>query len=240
MPADLAAAVRELGLDIDEEALQRLERYRDAIARAAKEFNLTAVREPAAIERRPLLESLALGRLLTDRDLLEADSRILDLGSGADLPGLPLKIAGPGLRLSLLESNEKRCRFLREVVRELRLRDVDVLEGRAEEVARKHGQRASYDLVIARAVAPLPVLLEYALPFLRLGGHLAATKGSVTASEVETAGRALRELGGELEEPALLEPPGGQLQTVVIVTKRAETPNAYPRRTGVPAKRPLL
>ena len=238
MTARFADAARALGLSLDEAAIERLERYRDLIATAAREFSLTALREPAAIERRHLLESLALCRLLDDQGLLPAGARVLDLGSGAGLPGLPLKIARPDVVLGLLEANAKRCRFLRQAVAALDLDAVEVLEGRAEALGHEPSLRAAYNLVLARAVAPLPVLVEYALPFLRPGGHLAATKGAAVAEEIERAQGALTALGGEVVATPSL--PGGSGQIVVLVREVAETPDRYPRRTGLPAKRPLL
>ena len=240
MPADLADACRELGLDLDADTVERLRRYRDLLAAAARRFNLTSLRDPAQIERRHIVESLALGRLLADRGLLAAGARVVDIGSGAGLPGLPLKIAWPGLRLSLLESNGKKCRFLREVVGELALGEVEVLEGRAEDFGRDPAHRAAYDLAVARAVAPLPALLEYALPFLRLEGRLAAVKGSAAQRELGASQAALAALGGRVEAVLDFRPPGGLRQSVIIVLKEAQSPERYPRRAGVPSKRPIV
>ena len=234
---DFADAVRDLGLELDAEAFERFRRYRDRVAGAS--FNLTAVREPALIERRHFLESIAFGRLLAERGLLEDATRVLDIGSGAGFPGLPLRIAWPGLRLTLLEANAKRCAFLRDLVGELGLVDVEVVKGRAEVAGRDPGHRGAYDLVVARAVAPLSVLVEYALPLLREGGYLAASKGSAAAREVEGAAAALDELGGAVVESVPFQPPGGVRQTIVIVRKVGQTPERYPRRVGIPSKRPL-
>ncbi|MPZ49557.1 MAG: 16S rRNA (guanine(527)-N(7))-methyltransferase RsmG [Dehalococcoidia bacterium] len=239
MPSGFPDAVRDLGIDLDAATLDRFGRYRDLIAEAAVRFSLTAVRDPAGIERRHFLESLALGRLLASQGLLHEGTRLLDIGSGAGLPGLPLKLAWPRLRLSLLESNAKRAGFLRRVIEDLALDDAEVLEGRAEDLGRDPAQRESYDLVTARAVAPLPVLIEYALPFLRLDGRLAALKGSGVPRELEDAAGGLSELGGSVEASLPFEPPDGMPQTLVIIRKTAPTPDRYPRRAGIPAKRPL-
>ena len=211
------------------------------LAASAAEFNLVSasVRDPEAIERRHIAESLAFGALLEARGLLTDGARVLDVGSGAGLPGLPLKIAWPSLQVTLLEATGKKCRFLERVASELGLEGVEVVEGRAEEVARDAAHRGSYDLVVARAVAALPVLLEYCVPFLRVGGVLAASKGSAAQSELEASQAALEALAAEVTDVASLEVPGLPPQTVVIVTKRGETPERYPRRTGIPTKRPL-
>jgi 16S rRNA (guanine527-N7)-methyltransferase len=164
---------------------------------------------------------------------------VLDVGSGAGLPGLPLKIARPSLQVTLLEATGKKCRFLEKVASELGLDGIDVIEGRAEELAHAATHRGGYDLVVARAVAALPVLLEYCVPFLRVGGVLAATKGSAAQSELDASTAALAALGAEVRQTAPLEVAGLPAQTVVIVRKVAETPERYPRRTGIPTKRPL-
>jgi 16S rRNA (guanine527-N7)-methyltransferase len=236
---DFAEAVRDLGLDLDATIVNRFRRYRDLIAEAAGRFSLTTVRESAAIERRHFLESLALGSILAERGLLADGARVIDVGSGAGLPGIPLKLAWPGLRLGLLESNAKRCAFLRDCVRELELEGVEVLEGRAEDFGQDLRHRAAYDLALARAVAPLPVLLEYALPYLRIGGRLAATKGSGAAREIDAAAAALEALGGSIDAALPFAPPGGIRQTLIIVNKDAPTPDRYSRRSGIPSKRPL-
>ncbi len=236
---DLASTLHDLALDLDATAIDRLAVYVDLLASAG--FNLTSLRDrdPEALVRRHIAESLAFGQLLNRRGLLDGPVRVLDIGAGAGLPGIPLKIAWPAIHLTLLESVGKKCRFMQDAAAHLGLDNVDVLEGRAEDFARDPTQRETYDLVVARAVAPLPVLLEYALPFLRLGGTLAAPKGSAALTEIDAAQAALSELGAHLEDAPQLRPPGGTPQTVVIVVKDAPTSDRYPRRAGIPSKRPL-
>jgi 16S rRNA (guanine527-N7)-methyltransferase len=236
---DLASSLRDLAIDLDDAQVARLAAYRDRLATAG--FNLTSLRDrdPEALVRRHIGESLAFGQLLARRGLLAGAVRVLDIGAGAGLPGLPLRIAWPDIRLTLLESVGKKCRFIQDVASQLGLDGVDVLEGRAEDYGRLPEHREAYDLVVARAVAPLPVLLEYALPFLRVGGRLAAPKGSAALNEIDASKAALHELGGRLEDAPQLLPPDGTAQTVVIVIKDARTPGRYPRRAGIPSKRPL-
>jgi 16S rRNA (guanine527-N7)-methyltransferase len=133
----------------------------------------------------------------------------------------------------------KKCRFLEHASSTLNLDHVTVVEGRAEDFGRDPAHRETYDLAFARAVAPLPVLLEYALPALRIGGRLAAQKGSAAASELAAASAALEALGGRLHDTAPFQPPDGLSQTVILVDKVAATPDRYPRRSGIPSKRPL-
>jgi 16S rRNA (guanine527-N7)-methyltransferase len=235
---DFASAIRLLGLDLDATALDRLTRYRDAILAGSQRFNLTAIKDAEGIERRLFLDALALVAALQQRELLPAGCRVLDIGSGAGLPGLPVEIARPDLHITLLEATGKKCTFLRETIEELGLEKADVVEGRAEELAHGPPLREAFDVVIARAVAPMPVLVEYALPFLRVGGHLAAPKGTGAEREVEEAARALEELGGVVREVVVL-PVEDMVSTLVLVEKTRPTPERFPRRTGIPSKRPL-
>jgi 16S rRNA (guanine527-N7)-methyltransferase len=229
------------GKPLTERQLRQLATYRDLIAETARKFSLTAVRDPTEIERRHIAESLAFGRLLVSLGAMRAEAgfRVLDVGTGAGLPGIPMKIAWPEISLSLLEANAKRCIFLRDAVAQLLLDDAIVLEGRAEAWARAPDHRQAYDLVVARAVAPLRILLEYTLPFLKRGGYLAAPKGTAAARETAEANNALRELGGNVETAAAFQPPDGVAQTVIFVRKTGPTPDRYPRRPGVASKRPL-
>lgn len=242
MPPDtLENAARGLNLDLTAEQLARLRAYRDLLAAASREFNLTSQSLQSAdqIERRHIVESLAYGALLERNHLLDGAPRVVDIGTGAGLPGIPLRIVWPNIDLVLLESVGKKCRFLEDVVEHLNLARVEVVEGRAEDFGREPARRETFDLVFARAVASLPVLLEYSLPLLRVGGHLAATKGSAAINEIDASTKALETLGGRLIDNAPLNPPDGAPLTVVIIEKVAQTPAQYPRRAGIPTKRPL-
>jgi 16S rRNA (guanine527-N7)-methyltransferase len=237
--ASFGAASRDLGVDFDEAALRHFDLYRDLLVESAQQFNLTTVRDPEGIEVRHFLESVAFGLLLRGHGLLEDGARVLDIGTGAGFPGMPLQIAYPALRVTLLESLTKRCIFLQQVIDALGLEQATVLDGRAEEFGRDERYREAFDLVVARAVAPMPVLIEYALPFLRVGGHLAATKGSATLRELDESQRALVELGGEHRLTLPFQPPGGIAQSVIVVEKISPTPERYPRRPGMASKRPI-
>ena len=234
--------------------LSQLTQYRDLLAASANEFNLTSLRDPEGIERRHIVESLAFGAFLQRHGLLPAQAsetgmaredgraaelHVLDIGTGAGLPGIPVGIAWPAMKLTLLESIGKKCRFLEQACQALGLEDVEVVEARAEDFGRDPGRRERFQLVIGRAVAPLPVLLEYALPAMSIGGWLAAPKGSAALSEIDASPAALEALGGRLHDAAPFHPPDGMPQTVVLVQKVRPTPDRYPRRAGIPSKRPL-
>ena len=238
----LVRGAQQLGVELDAHQLDLFERYYRHLKSASSRMSLTAVTGYEAVQQRHFLESLALLPAFRQVDLLAPGGRerVLDLGAGAGLPGLPLKIAAPDLSLTLLEATARKAAFLRQVVGDLALEQVEVLPGRAEEVARQADRRQAYELVVARAVAPLPTLLELALPFLRIGGVLAAPKGSGAPQEVARSQRALGLLGGTLLSVAPLSVPGARRRPwLVLVRKVAPTPEVYPRRPGIPAKRPL-
>ena len=210
--------------------------YNRLLVEQSSRLNLTSVREPAAIERRHFGESLALLQALESLGALASPA--IDIGTGAGFPGLPIKIVRPDFQLTLLEATGKKCRFLELVVDTLGLTGVTVICSRAEELAQDPAHREAYELVLARAVAPLRVLVELALPFLRPGGHLAAPKGSAAPREVREAATALRLCGGDVTavQPLAVS---DAAPVLVLIRKTGTTPDVYPRRPGIPSKRPL-
>jgi 16S rRNA (guanine527-N7)-methyltransferase len=233
--ADTAAA---WGWALSHEQCDQFITYATELRHWNERINLTSITDPADIIRRHFLDSLVCARHWgsTPHNL---PYNLIDIGSGAGFPGVPLKLLYPDLRLTLVESVGKKAAFLRHLVDVLALRDTLVLQERIETVGRDPQQRESYDVATARAVAALPVLAEYALPLLRIGGRLLAPKGENILPEVESAQRALSLLGGQLlrVEPVAL--PEQEPRTLVIVAKIAPTPAAYPRAVGVPARRQL-
>lgn len=213
--------------------------YAQRLAVANARLNLTALRDPQAIERRHLLESLALVRVLEDAGVLPADAAVVDVGSGGGVPGIPLAIARPDLCVTLLEATQKKAAFLEDTVSSLHLQRVAVLVARAEDAGRDPEYRERYDLAVARAVAPLAVLAELTLPLVRPRGFLAAVKGSRVQDEVAAAGPAITRCGGRLERVEALPPAEAKPLWVVLAAKVAPTPPELPRRAGMPAKRPL-
>jgi 16S rRNA (guanine527-N7)-methyltransferase len=166
--------------------------------------------------------------------------RVIDIGTGAGFPGLPLKIINPGMRLTLVESVGKKAEFCRHLVKTLKLEGVDVLQERAETLGQSPDHRQSYDWAIARAVAILPVLVEYLLPLARVGGAALAMKGESAHAEAHSAEHATHILGGRLRKLMPITLPGvAEERYLVIIEKVAATPDAYPRRVGLPSKHPL-
>ena len=231
-----------LGLPLDAAALTRFERYLRLMEAWRDRAGLTSVTDPAAVQRRHFGESLALLVALRAAGVLPAGepASIVDVGAGAGFPGVPMRIVEPALRLTLIESHGRRTRFLDTLVDELELGDVEVVTARAEEAGRDPACRERFDVAVARAVAPLPVLVEYLLPLLRPGGVMAAPKGSGAERELGEAAAAIEALGGRVEDPVPLSlPEGAGPQQVVIVRRCGELPERFPRRPGIPAKRPL-
>jgi len=217
---------------------EQFEVYRRQLLGGRRLANLTSLRDRASIERRHFAESLALLNVLERTAVVE--SPVIDIGTGGGVPGLPFKIARPDLNMTLLEAAAKKVRFLEDTVRELGLGGVAVIQARAEDLAREPDHRGVYALALARAVAPLRILVELALPFLYVGGYLATPKGSGAEREAKEAENAVAVCGGTINSVEPLDLPGpGPLPTLVLVRKTAETPDRYPRRAGIPRKRPL-
>ena len=171
---------------------------------------------------------------------VEEGFRVLDIGTGAGFPGIPLKIVFPEIEMVLLDSLEKRVRFLDKVLKELGMEQISCLHGRAEDFARKEEHRQGFDLVVSRAVANLSVLSEYALPFVKVGGSFVAYKSSDIKEEVEKSERAVEVLGGLIKEEITFHLPGTEIcRTLLRIEKVSDTPRKYPRRAGKPEKKPL-
>ena len=241
MPMEVLARTAErLGLPLGVQQLQQFEEYYHQLIAANRRVSLTSITDYEEVQRRHFGESLAVAAALYRAGVLKPDegAKVLDLGAGAGFPGLPMRIVHSALRLTILEATRKKTAFLEHLLARLGLEDVTVISGRAEAVAHEPVHRAGYDLVLARAVAPLAVLVELALPFLKVGGSLATPKGSRAPQEMAEADRALALCGGRIVSAEPLPSPALPL-TLVLVEKMAPTPAAYPRRPGIPAKRPL-
>ncbi len=237
MTEKLAAEARTYGVILSETQVRQFERYLALLTDWSARANLVGDVDPRIVTQRHFLESLALGAALREREILRPDADVLDVGAGAGFPGVVLKVAWPGIRLTLLEATAKKTAFLSALVADLGLEDTTVLTGRAETLAHDPALRGRFDLVVARAVAALPALLELTLPFARVGGRVASPKGSRATDEIAAAKRALETLGAQTMALPFNVP--GPPQILVVAVKLRETPAEYPRRPGVPAQSPL-
>lgn len=201
-------------------------------------MNLTAITEFQEVLEKHFVDSLTLLKLIPDLAMLKLS--LIDVGTGAGFPGIPLKIVFPDLRITLLDSLGKRVRFLNEVIERLSLEDISAIHGRAEDFSRLPAYREQYDLCVSRAVANLSTLSEYCLPFVKEGGLFVSYKSERVQEEAEKAKRAFFLLGGEEEERISFLLPGSQMsRTLLSVRKKAPTPKKYPRKAGLPTKEPL-
>ncbi len=232
----LSGAIK-FNLSLSRSQLTTFEKYGQELIAWNQHVNLTRITEPEEIIVKHFLDSLSIYQALPN---LPPDFSMIDVGSGAGFPGLPLKIAQPDIQLALLESTAKKTTFLRHVVNTLHLRDVTVLTARAEEAGRQALHREQYDVAVARAVSSLPVLAEYTLPFVKLDGIMVAQKGRHPAKEVEAASKALDILGGEINQILHVAVPGLEApRHLIIIQKIKPTPKQYPRRPGLPTKKPI-
>lgn len=224
----------EIGIKLEVSQINSLKKFAAFLIAENQKYNLISGVDESLIPDH-FLDSLtaSLGGDFTKRP------KVTDIGSGAGFPGVVIKIAFPEITLTLIESRKKRAGFLRELAALLDLNDIMVLEERAEDAGRDPRYRENSDIVLSRAVARLRVLLEYALPLMVVGGRLIALKGAEAALEVEEGKGALRKLGGEIKEVRAVYPIAGKTRNLVIVEKTAVTPIEYPRRSGIPSKRPI-
>jgi 16S rRNA (guanine527-N7)-methyltransferase len=235
----LIAGTRELGIALGDEHLAAFEICYRELIEWNRRFNLTAITDWDGVLVRHFLDSLSCLRALS-RASMAAGSRVIDVGTGAGFPGLALKIVCPGMRLTLLEATRKKVTFLQHMVRTLKLKDVEVVHGRAEILGRDSARREQYDWALARAVAEMPTLAEYLLPLVRVGGAVLAQKGEDAAAEVHEAEVAIVTLGGRVRRLVPVELHGlAETRYLVVVDKVAATPGKYPRRPGVPRKSPI-
>ncbi len=201
-----------------------------------EKFNLTAIRDAEGIRTKHFLDSFSC--VLAWKE--NPPRRLIDIGTGAGFPGIPLKILYPSMRLTLIESVGKKANFCRHMIETLKLEAVEVVTARAEDVGQMPAHREAYDWAVARSVANLPVLAEYLLPLVQVGGAMLAQKGQSGPAETHKAEKALKILGGRMRQLLPVTLPGvADERYLVVVDKVAATPPQYPRKPGIPAKKPL-
>jgi len=234
----LLRGIKRLGLDIEEEQIALFQRYFNELTDWNGRTNLTAITDYSEVQAKHFLDSLTVS-LVIPKDVV-ANGTLMDVGSGAGFPGLPLKLLYPGLRVTLVESVGKKAAFLNHMTDTLGLEGVEVCAQRVESLAHDPRMRGNFDVVVSRAVADMSVLAELTLPLCKPGGRVVAQKKFGVDDELKRAERAISLLGGTLEsiETVDLEEIGEQ-RWLVVLSKNSESPSSYPRRPGIPAKRPL-
>lgn len=240
---DLEALLREgagrFGLELDSERQALFFKFMEMLKEWNKKFNLTAIEEDRDIVIKHFIDSLSILPYIKGYGSPSGLS-MADIGTGAGFPGIPVKIAFPGIRMTLVDSLRKRVDFLKEAVKLLGLDDVAAIHGRAEDLGHSPELREKFDLAAARAVAALPVLLEYCLPFVKVGGLFIAMKGS-DIQEVESSQKALEILGGEIIGIDEIVLPSSDIKrNIIIIKKFRQISTNYPRKAGKPSKNPLL
>ena len=225
-----------LGVQLTPGQLAAFEHYQKELVAWNERINLTAIRDEDGIRTKHFLDSLTCTLVLRDKP----PRRLIDIGTGAGFPGIPLKIIYPSLQLTLVESVGKKADFCRHVVQELALDRVEVLQARAEEVGQMPAHREKYDWAVARSVASMTILVEYLLPLVKVGGSILAQKGQNGPAETQQSERACQLLGGHLRRLNPIHLPGvAEDRYLIVIDKVAATPPRFPRRVGIPSKTPL-
>ncbi len=235
----LNAGAEKLGLQLSPRQLEQFQIYYQELVDWNRRVNLTAITDYEDVQVKHFLDSLTI-TLAWQPQQNSAELRIIDVGTGAGIPGIPIKILFPDIKLVLLEATAKKTTFLHHLKQKLELDDVEIVVGRAEEVTHNAQYRERFNIVLSRGVAPLPTLVELTLPFCTVGGSFIAQKKGAINQEISQADRAINLLGGSLREVKRIDlPEFTDERRLIIIDKLSPTPQRYPRRPGIPAKRPL-
>ncbi len=226
---------KEINTNIDESQADKFFRYMNLLIEWNEKINLTAITEPDDIILKHFIDSITIEQYIKE------NARLIDVGTGAGFPGIPLGILRSDLSILLMDSLNKRIKFLDNVIKENELANIDTIHSRAEELARNKEYRGKFDVATSRAVASLNVLLEYMIPFVKVGGYCICMKGSNIDEELKISEKALQLLNCSIEKIVKFDLPGTDYgRNIVIIRKNGETSNKYPRKPGTPAKEPII
>ncbi len=232
----LEEGARYFQIELSEKQIQQFMDYYELLIEWNQVMNLTAITEFDEVMQKHFVDSLALAGVLN----LNACKNLIDVGTGAGFPGIPLKIAFPHLHVILLDSLNKRIRFLNEVIDKLGLFEIKAIHGRAEDMARKKEYRQSFDLCVSRAVSNLSTLSEYCIPYTKIHGHFVSYKSGNVEEELRSAKKAITLLGGTIKSCEKFSLPGSRIErSLIFIEKEKKTPEIYPRKAGIPGKEPL-
>ncbi len=225
-----------LGLPANEDAARKLTEYNAMVIAMSKKMNLTGIKDVEESLVKNIYDSLTV----YDEKYFPQGGRLLDLGTGAGFPGVPLAILRPDMQVVLVDSILKKLTFIEGAVGKLQIKNVKIMHIRAEEGGRRRKTRESFDVVTARAVKMLPVIAEWAIPFVRVGGVFAAMKGPGAEEELKQSGKILKELHAEAEEIKELSLPSGEKRMILYIRKKEACPKTYPRKVGIAEKKPII
>lgn len=231
---DFKQKLNEFDIKINDEQIKSFEKYMNLLLEWNEKINLTAITQPEEIKLKHFVDSLTVLKYIND------DDKVIDIGTGAGFPGIPLKIMNKNTKITLLDSLNKRINFLNIVIEKLDLSNIQAIHGRAEEIARNKLYREKYDVAVSRAVANLSTLTEYMLPFVKIGGKCICMKGANVNEELERAQNAIKELGGEIERvDNFYLSDNDNERNIIVIKKIKKTKSKYPRKAGTPSKEPL-
>lgn len=231
---DFVQRLKDFNIKINDEQIKRFMNYMNLLLEWNEKINLTAITQPEEVKLKHFVDSLTVLKYIND------DDKVIDIGTGAGFPGIPLKIMNENTKITLLDSLNKRINFLNIVIETLNLRNIQAIHGRAEEIARNKLYREKYDVAVSRAVANLSTLTEYMLPFVKVGGKCICMKGANVNEELERAQNAIKELGGEIERvDNFYLSDNDNERNIIVIKKVKETNPKYPRKAGTPSKEPL-
>lgn len=235
----MQAGLDELGISLEKHQMEQFYQYYELLVEWNKVMNLTAITELEDVVSKHFIDSLSLVKAV--QELPESDGTMIDVGTGAGFPGIPLKIAFPKLRITLLDSLNKRIKFLNEVIDQLGLgSEIVTIHGRAEDFGRDGEYRERYDVCVSRAVANAATLSEYCLPFVKVGGCFIPYKSGKIDDELEQGKKAIAALGGKVEEVVRFQLAGAEAdRALVVIRKKEKTAKRFPRKAGVPSKEPI-
>ena len=224
----------KIDINLDNEICNKLYNYMNLLLEWNEKINLTAITDEKEIILKHFIDSFTINKFINSGD------KMLDIGTGAGFPGLPIKIIRPEVDVFLMDSLNKRINFLNEVIESLQLKNIEAFHSRAEEMAKNNKFREKFDLVTSRAVAKLNILLEYMLPYTKVNGKCLCMKGPNIEEEIKEAEKALKILGGEIEKIEKIILPDSNIERkIIIIRKKSATPLKYPRKAGMPTKEPL-
>lgn len=232
----LQSKAEQLGIRLSEKQLEQFQSYYERLIEKNKVMNLTAITEYEEVVDKHFVDSILLGSVKE----LSGKKRVIDVGTGAGFPGIPLKIVYPELEITLLDSLNKRVKFLNEVIEELGLTGIQAVHSRAEDLAQDAAYRQQYDICVSRAVANLATLSEYCIPFVKQGGYFISYKSTQIEEELKQAKKAVQVLGGTLDQIETVQIPGTTIERqFVMIRKTGTTPKKFPRKAGTASKTPI-